>query len=103
VANVRDAVNDPELAAWLWRLLSEEVVPALEGRVDQPLRFAEQTVERFRNPFLDHKFADIALHHESKMKVRLLPTRDEFTTKFGKAPPLLTEVIDEGFKQLAAG
>ena len=34
-ANVRDAVNDPELGAWLWRLLSEEIVPTLEGRVDQ--------------------------------------------------------------------
>ncbi|HET6575871.1 MAG TPA: altronate dehydrogenase [Fimbriiglobus sp.] len=102
-AIVRDAVNDPELGAWLGRLFSEEIVPALEGRVDQPLRFAEQTIERFKNPFLDHKFADIAMHHESKMKVRLLPTRDEFVARFGKAPSLLTEVIDEGFKQLAAG
>lgn len=99
-AIVRDAVNDPELGAWLWKLLSEEIVPTLEGRVDAGLRFAEQTVERFKNPFLDHKFADIALHHESKMKVRLVPTRDEFAAKFGKQPPLLSEVIAEGFKQL---
>jgi tagaturonate reductase len=92
-AIVRDAVNDPELGAWLWRLLSEEIVPTLEGRVDQPLRFAEQTVERFKNPFLDHKFADIALHHESKVKVRLVPTRDEYAAKFGKQPVLLNEVL----------
>jgi tagaturonate reductase len=92
-AIVRDAVNDPELGAWLWRLLAEEIVPTLDGRVDAPLRFAEQTVERFKNPFLDHKFADIALHHESKVKVRLVPTRDEYTAKFGKVPPLLSEVL----------
>jgi tagaturonate reductase len=102
-AIVRDAVNDPKLGAWLWRLLSEEIVPTLEGRVDQPLRFAEQTIERFRNPFLEHKFADIALHHESKMRVRLLPTRDEFAARFGKQPPLLEEVIEEGFEQLKIG
>ena len=48
---VREAVNDPDLGPWLWRLLSEEIVPTLEGRVDQGLRFAEQTVERFKNPF----------------------------------------------------
>ena len=90
---VRDAVNDPELRAWLWRLLSEEIVPTLEERVDQPLRFAEQTLERFQNPFLDHKFSDIALHHASKIQVRLVPTRDEYQAKFGKAPPLLSEVI----------
>ena len=101
-AIVRDAVNDPELNRWLWKLLAEEIVPTLEGRVDQPLRFAEQTLERFKNPFLDHKFADIALHHENKMKVRLLPTRDEYLAKTGVAPPLLSEVIEEGFQQLAA-
>jgi tagaturonate reductase len=71
----------------------EEIVPTLEGRVDKGAWFAEQTLDRFRNPFLDHKFSDIALHHESKIKVRLIPTRDEFTAKFGKAPPLLSEVI----------
>jgi tagaturonate reductase len=102
-AIVRDAVNDPELGAWLWRLLSEEIVPTLEGRVEGPLRFAEQTVERFKNPFLEHKFGDIALHHESKMKVRLLPTRDEFAARFGKPPPLLSQVIEEGFRQLGQG
>jgi tagaturonate reductase len=92
-AIVRDAVNDPELGAWLWKLLSEEIVPTLEGRVDQPLRFAEQTIERFKNPFLDHKFADIALHHESKVAVRLEPTRAEYAAKFGRVPPLLSEVL----------
>jgi tagaturonate reductase len=97
---VRDAVNDPELGPWLGNLLKDEIVPTLEGRVDAGLRFAEQTIERFKNPFLDHKFADIALHHESKMKVRLVPTREEFAAKFGKAPPLLSAVIDEGFRQL---
>jgi len=97
---VRDAVNDPELGAWLQRLLTEEIVPTLEGRVDGAQRFAEQTVERFKNPFLDHKFADIALHHESKMKVRLVPTAEEFAAKFGREAPLLMEVIRRGFEQM---
>ena len=93
---VRDAVNDPELGAWLQKLLAEEIVPTLEGRVDGAARFAEQTIERFKNPFLDHKFSDIALHHESKIQVRLVPTAAEFATKFGRMAPLLTSVIREG-------
>ena len=95
-AIVRDAVKDPELGAWLQRLLHEEIVPTLGGRVEGAQRFAEQTIERFKNPFLDHKFADIALHHESKMKVRLVPTAAEFAAKFGREAPLLTEVIGVG-------
>jgi len=93
---VRDAVNDPELGAWLARLLAEEIVPTLEGRVDSAQRFAAQTLERFRNPFLDHKFADIALHHASKIAARLAPTAAEYAAKFGPAPPLLTAVLAEG-------
>jgi tagaturonate reductase len=100
---VREAVNDPELSGWLRRLLFEEIVPTLAGRVDDGKWFAEQTLDRFRNPFLDHKFSDIALHHASKMKVRLVPTRDDYVAKFDRPPPLLTAVIDEGQAQLGAG
>lgn len=94
-AIVRDAVNDAELGPWLESLLRDEIVPTLEGRVDQPSRFAEQTIERFKNPFLDHKFADIFLHHANKVKVRLVPTRDEFEAKFGRPAKLLNEVLAE--------
>ena len=95
-AIVRDAVNDPELGAWLKRLLTDEIVPTLEGRVDGAQRFADQTIERFKNPFLDHQFSDIALHHQSKIQVRLIPTAAEYAAKFGRVAPLLTEVIREG-------
>lgn len=95
-ALVREAVNDPDLGAWLERLLFEEIVPVLDGRVDGPAEFARQTIERFKNPFLDHKFADIALHHESKVRIRLAPTAAEYETKVGTKPPLLTEVLASG-------
>jgi tagaturonate reductase len=50
-------------------------------------------LERFRNPFVDHKLLDIAAHHGAKVQVRLVPTRDEYEAKFGRAPPLLSEVL----------
>src|SRR5262249_61720956 len=90
---VREAVNDPDIAAWLDRLLFEEIVPVLKGRVEGPEDFARQTLERFRNPFLVHKFSDILSYHDAKVKIRLIPTRDEFQTKFGRVPALLDEAI----------
>jgi tagaturonate reductase len=90
---VREAMNDSELANWLERLLFDEIVPTLEGRVDEPKTFARQVLERFRNPFLEHKLTDIALHHETKVQVRLVPTRAEFRQKFGSEPKLLNEVL----------
>jgi tagaturonate reductase len=50
-------------------------------------------LERFRNPFLEHKLSDIAAHHADKVQVRLVPTRDEYLAKFGQPPPLLDEVL----------
>jgi tagaturonate reductase len=90
---VLEAVNDPELSRWLERLLFAEVVPVLEGRVEEPVTFARQTLERFRNPFLEHKLSDIAKQHAEKVEVRLVPTKAEYEAKFGKPPPLLTEVL----------
>jgi tagaturonate reductase len=90
---VREAVTDGELGPWLERMLMEEVVPVLEGRVDDPKGFAREVLDRFRNPFLEHKLADIALHHATKVQVRLVPTREEYRAKFGKEPPLLGEVL----------
>jgi tagaturonate reductase len=93
---VREAVSDPALANWLEQLLFDEVVPVLSGRVEAPEEFARQTLERFRNPFVDHKLADIAVHHTTKVQVRLVPTRDEFQARFGRTPPLLSEVLALG-------
>ena len=43
---------------------------------------------------LDHQFKDIAMYQEAKVRIRLLPTRAEFTEKFGKPPKLLEEAIN---------
>ncbi|MFL5241459.1 MAG: tagaturonate reductase [Gemmataceae bacterium] len=90
---VKEAVADPDLLQWLEGLLFEEIVPTLEGRVENPADFAGQVLERFRNPFLEHKLTDIATYHEEKVKVRLIPTREEFQAKFQRTPPLLAEVL----------
>jgi len=92
---VRQAVADSENSLWLERLLFEEIVPTLADRVDQPEMFAQRTLERFRNPFLEHKIADIRQNHDAKVRIRLLPTREEFVSKFGRRPPLLDEVLEE--------
>jgi tagaturonate reductase len=93
IATVREAVSDPKIAGWLNHLLFDEIVPTLQGRVEAPEAFARQVLERFRNPFLEHQFKDIAAYHEAKVKIRLVPTRAEFVEKFGRVPKRLEEAI----------
>jgi len=93
---VRDAIYDAEISAWLNRLLFEEIVPTVTDRVEDAEGFARQTLERFRNPFLEHKLSDIAAYHDAKVKIRLQTTRDEYQAKFGRAPALLDAAIAAG-------
>ncbi|MEK7953057.1 mannitol dehydrogenase family protein [Luteolibacter soli] len=93
IETVREAVEHPEVGPWLERLLVEEIVPVLEGRVDDPIGFGRATLDRFRNPFLEHKLSAIALNHEAKVKVRLLPTYEEYRSKFGREPELLSKLL----------
>ena len=91
---VREAMADPETRTWLAELVHDEIVPTIADRVDDAAVFADQVFERFDNPFLDHRLADIALHHKGKIEVRLRPTYTEYCKKFGKPPKLLGKVVE---------
>ena len=93
IVTVREGVNHPAVGPWLRRVLFEEIVPTVADRVDGAEEFAAQVLDRFANPFLDHKLADIALHHETKVQVRLLSTYRDYTAQRGTPPPLLHALL----------
>lgn len=94
IRTVRDAMADPAIAAWLEQLLREEVVPALGDRIVDGQAFVTTTLERFRNPFLEHRLADIAAGHAEKVRLRLVPTDRDHVARFGRAPRLLEAILD---------
>jgi tagaturonate reductase len=52
--------------------------------------FAEDVLDRFRNPFVKHNLSSIALNSISKFKVRVLPSILIYIEKFNKIPVNLT-------------
>ena len=74
-------------------LIFEEIVPTLEGEVEDPGGFADDVLERFANPFLEHRLADIALHQDDKVRVRLVPTYEAYVAKYGDRPVRLSEIL----------
>lgn len=93
VETVAECLDHPVVGPWMHSVLFDEIVPVLEGRVDDPAGYARTTLDRFRNPFLRHKLASIALNHEAKVATRLLPTISEYEARFGKKPPLLSQIL----------
>lgn len=93
IQTVRQAVEDQRIRPWLESLLFDEIVPTLEGRTAGADQFAQDVLERFANPYLEHQLADIALHHAVKLQTRLAPTLEEHRQRFGRTPRLLAEVL----------
>jgi tagaturonate reductase len=93
IVTVKQAIEDPRIGPWLRQLLLEEIVPTIEDRAPNAAAFVATTLERFANPFLNHKLESIALNHAAKVKTRLLPTQQEYVQKFEKRPRLLDELL----------
>ncbi len=93
IQTVREAVDHVETGPWLRDLMLEEIVPALPDEVEDAPAFALACLERFRNPFLDHRLESIAVAHETKVKMRLAPTCEAYVEKFERKPPLLSALL----------
>jgi tagaturonate reductase len=92
---VRQCVTDSEIGPWLEALLTEEILPVLVDRIEDGASFAAETLERFRNPFIEHDLAAIAWEQEAKVQTRLLPTYHEYKERFGREPPILQSILGE--------
>jgi tagaturonate reductase len=66
-------LKDPQIMAALNDLYENEVIPgfAAAGMEDRARSYLATTLDRFRNPFLDHRLADIAQNHRQKIERRI--------------------------------
>jgi tagaturonate reductase len=72
---VREAMADQEQRAELEALWAEEILPVFTalGQTADAEAYLVKVRERFENPFLNHRIADIAQNHAQKKQRRLWP------------------------------
>lgn len=74
---VREAMDDDAMRAALEAVWHEEVLPVFAAmgapQGDAALAYVAQVRQRFANPFLAHRLADIAQHHAGKIERRVAP------------------------------
>lgn len=86
--SVREAIEHQDLGQLIHKELYEEIIPAIDGIATTELeQFADDVLDRFRNPHIHHRLLAIALNSTSKFKERLLPSLVAYNTKTGKIPP----------------
>lgn len=85
IETVGEAMKDDVAAAFLNKCMKEEILPTI-GENEESIAFADSVFDRFRNPFIQHKWRSIALNSVSKFSVRVLPTLLEYKEKRGVYP-----------------
>ena len=86
---VKEAMKNEEFSSWLRQLMLSEIAIALDNEIvsyNEACAFANQVADRFRNPFLDHKWISISMNYTSKMKLRNVPLLLGLYSKSGKVP-----------------
>lgn len=69
---VRELMANPAIRARLETLYAAEVLPGFAARgIAEAADYVRTTLDRFSNPFLDHRLSDIAQNHAEKIQRRI--------------------------------
>ena len=69
---VREFLSDGDVKQRLLSLYNDEIIPGFAARSmgDAAITYVASTLERFENPFLNHRISDIAQNHAIKIERR---------------------------------
>ncbi len=87
---VKDVMANGYLGKLIMNLMLSELALAIPYKMDFKVadRFGRAVLDRFRNPFINHKLIDITVQYTTKMRMRNVPLVINYYKEFGKAPEL---------------
>ena len=83
---VRDACQHEVIGKFIKRVMFDELMETLNLPKEELKKFAEDVLERFNNPFVDHQVTSIMLNSFSKYATRDLPGVKEYLKRKGVLP-----------------
>ncbi|SDM56024.1 tagaturonate reductase [Kriegella aquimaris] len=83
---VKESVDNDFTGAFIRSAVFDEIIPTLDMDKNELEQFANDVFDRFRNPFIKHQLASIALNSISKFKVRVLPSLLEYVEENNALP-----------------
>ena len=86
---VGGCMKNATLQAFLQKMIYEEIIPVLPLDQQDLIRFAKETEDRFRNPFIEHELLSISLNSTAKWRARDLPSLLEYLQQRGRLPACL--------------
>ncbi|MBR5541087.1 MAG: tagaturonate reductase [Bacteroides sp.] len=83
---VRDACQHEVIGKFITRVMFDELMETLNLPKEELMKFAEDVLERFNNPFVDHQVTSIMLNSFPKYATRDLPGLKEYLKRKGVLP-----------------
>ncbi|MFD2571629.1 tagaturonate reductase [Spirosoma soli] len=85
---VREAMEDKNMNAYISSLMLSELLPGIPYAVDEKTaqRFAMDVLDRFCNPYIEHRWLSITMQYTAKMQMRNVPTLLQYYRQFGTVP-----------------
>lgn len=83
---VRDACRHEVIGKYIRKVMFEELMETLNLPKDELEKFANDVLERFNNPFVDHQVTSIMLNSFPKYETRDLPGLKTYLERKGKLP-----------------
>lgn len=90
---VKEAMEEEEFSTFVSELMKQEIIPAVVGEKvteQEAIEFAGMVLDRFRNPFLEHKWVDISVQYTSKMRMRNVQLVQQYVSRIGIVPKLMS-------------
>lgn len=93
--HVREVMTDRTLSDQISAALYNEILPSLSIDQLDAQNYVTTVFERFRNPFMNHRLADISLNSIAKFRTRVLPSMMEYRKRQGQLAPTLVQAWAE--------
>lgn len=87
---VQESVENSLIGEFIRRAIFGEIVPSIKGDKIELEKYANEVLDRFRNPSIEHELISISLNSFSKFKTRVLPSILAYYGATNQLPELLT-------------
>lgn len=89
---VKSAMQHEGMYQFISKLMLQEMVPCITGASISPeeaTAFARQVLDRFANPYINHKWHSISAQYTGKMHMRNVPMIGTYIARYNQPPALM--------------
>ncbi|MFK8004998.1 MAG: tagaturonate reductase [Saprospiraceae bacterium] len=86
IETVRETIEHEVMGKFVHQCIFNEIIPTLDLPNEELHQYANDVLDRFKNPFIHHELISISLNATSKFTTRVLPSILEFKNRTGLLP-----------------